>query len=291
MGLPTQVHKYGVIMKEFVEVIFRSERIGYFINSKNLEILPDAKVVVKVERGEDIGRIINCALGNEELEKEFENNKIEKILRIATEEDFKQLEAVKKKEEEAKKRFLEIVVKYPFEMKLLDMVYQLDGNKLTFFFSAEDRIDFREFVRELATEFKTRIELHQSSGREDAKRFGGLGICGKTYCCVSFLKKFNQVTIQMAKDQNLLSNLSKISGPCGRLLCCLLYEEDFYLKKAEEFPEIDEEIMYGNIKMFVEKNDYYNNKIHLVSDESFKRIITLQEYKDIKNKQNEKSHT
>ena len=95
----------------------------------------------------------------------------------------------------------------------------------------------------------------------------------------------------MAKDQNLLSNLSKISGPCGRLLCCLLYEEDFYLKKAEEFPEIDEEIMYGNIKMFVEKNDYYNNKIHLVSDESVKRIISLQEYKDIKNKQNEKSHT
>jgi len=268
-------------MQEYVEIIFRSERTGYFLNTKKLPITPDCKVVVKVERGEDVGRVLNCAIQNKESEEK--KNGSEKILRLATDEDFKQLEAVKKKEEDAIVKFQDMVKKHPFEMKLLDAVYQLDGNKLTFFFSAEGRIDFREFVRELATEFKTRIELHQSSGREDARRLGGLGMCGKSYCCCTFLKKFNQVTIQMVKDQNLISNLSKISGPCGRLLCCLQYEEDFYLKKSEEFPEIDEEINYKGNKMFVQKNDYYNGKIYLYSrDHDVKNeILCLKKYFDI----------
>ncbi|MCK4654389.1 MAG: Tpl protein [Candidatus Cloacimonetes bacterium] len=279
-------------MKEFVEVIFRSERNGFFINSKNLEIAPDTSVIVKVERGEDIGRVLNCSVIDEELEEKFQQNEINKILRIATEEDLKQLENVERKEKEAEEKFIEMLKKQPFEMKLLDTIYQLDGNKLTFFFSADGRIDFRDFVRELATEFKTRIELHQSSGREDARRLGGLGICGKTYCCVSFLRKFNQVTIQMAKDQNLLSNLSKISGPCGRLLCCLHYEEDFYLEKLEDFPAIDDVIIYKNKKMFVGKNDYYNNRINLISEDNERIILTLDEFNKIKDKtKDEKTHS
>jgi len=279
-------------MQEFVEVIFRSERNGFYINSRNLEITPDMRVIVKVERGEDIGRVLNCSVIDEELEEKYQQDEINKILRIATEEDLKQLENVERKEKEAEEKFTEMLKKQPFEMKLLDTIYQLDGNKLTFFFSADGRIDFRDFVRELATEFKTRIELHQSSGREDAKRLGGLGICGKTYCCVSFLRKFNQVTIQMAKDQNLLSNLSKISGPCGRLLCCLHYEEDFYLEKLEEFPAIDDLIIYKNKKMFVEKNDYYNNRINLISEDNERIILTLDEFNKIKDKtKDEKTHS
>jgi cell fate regulator YaaT (PSP1 superfamily) len=277
-------------MQEFVEIKFRSERIGYFVNSKELFIEPDTKVVVRVERGEDIGRVLNCAVQDEELEKKQKEESLGKILRIATDEDFKQLEAVKKKEKDAYTKFQEMVKKHPFDMKLLEAVYQLDGNKLTFFFSAEGRIDFREFVRELATEFKTRIELHQSSGREDAKRLGGLGMCGKTYCCCTFLKKFNQVTIQMVKDQNLISNLSKISGPCGRLLCCLQYEEDFYIKKAGEFPELDEEIIINGNKMYVQKNDYYNNKVYLYSrDKEVKNeVLTLEKFTQQNSQQDEK---
>ncbi len=279
-------------MQEFVEVIFRSERNGFFINSKNLEIAPDTSVIVKVERGEDIGRVLNCSVIDEELEEKFQKNEINKILRITTEEDLKQLENVERKEKEAEEKFTEMLKKQPFEMKLLDTIYQLDGNKLTFFFSADGRIDFRDLVRELAAEFKTRIELHQSSGREDARRLGGLGICGKTYCCVSFLRKFNQVTIQMAKDQNLLSNLSKISGPCGRLLCCLHYEEDFYLEKLEDFPAINDVIIYKNKKMFVEKNDYYNNRINLISEDNERIILTLDEFNKIKDKtKDEKTHS
>ncbi len=279
-------------MHEFVEVVFRSERVGYFINNKQLELSPDLNVVVKVERGEDIGRVSNCAVLDDDLIEKNNQGEINKILRIATEEDLKQLEIVKKKEQKTKAKFLEILEKQPFQMRLLEAIYQLDGNKLTFFFSADGRIDFREFVRELATEFKTRIELHQSSGREDAKRLGGLGICGKMYCCVAFLKRFNQVTIQMAKDQNLLSNLSKISGPCGRLLCCLHYEEDFYLEKSENFPELGEVISYKDQKMYVDKNDYYNNRVNLISENEERIILTLEEFKKAKETgKNGKAHS
>ncbi|HCX73458.1 MAG TPA: Tpl protein [Candidatus Cloacimonas sp.] len=272
-------------MQEFIEVIFRTNRTGYYINDKDLQLEPDMMIVVKVERGEEIGKIVNCSIRNAELEEKMQKRDAQKILRIATEEDMKQLERVKAKEKEAHEKFLKMEEKYPFEMKLLQTVYQLDGNKLTFFFSADGRIDFRDFVRELATEFKTRIELHQTSGREDARRLGGIGPCGKPYCCVTFLKKFNQVSIKMAKDQNLLGNLSKISGPCGRLLCCLHYEEDFYLKKALKFPEIGEEIFYNNKVMRVNKNDYFSDQITLETPERENYIITLKEYQKTKDKQ------
>jgi len=269
-------------MQEFIEVVFRSKRIGYFYNPKNLELAPDTDVVVKVERGEDIGKVINCSIFSEELENKFNKNEIGKVFRIATEEDYKQLDRVYKKEKEVTEKFQKLMDKYPFEMKHQDTYYQLDGNKLTFFFSADGRVDFRDFVRELATEFKTRIELHQTTGREDAKRYGGLGICGRPFCCVSWLKKFNQVSIQMAKDQNLLSNLSKISGSCGRLLCCLQYEEDFYLERATQFPKINSRIILNGETRIVLKNDYYNNKIYLSSEDKQTTIISLTEYKSLK---------
>lgn len=272
-------------MQELIEVLFRTDRTGYYINEKNLSLQPDMMVVVKAERGEEIGKIVNCAVHNVELEEKHKKNGFNIIQRIATEEDMKQLQRVKNKEKEAHEKFIKLEKKYPFEMKLLQTVYQLDGNKLTFFFSADGRIDFRDFVCELATEFKTRIELHQTSGREHARRLGGIGPCGKPYCCVIFLKRFNQVSIKMAKDQNLLGNLSKISGPCGRLLCCLHYEEDFYLKKAQKFPEIGEEIYYNNTLMHVNKNDYFSDQITLETPDRKNYIITLKEYQRIKEKQ------
>ncbi|MCD6176568.1 MAG: Tpl protein [Candidatus Cloacimonetes bacterium] len=278
-------------MQEYIKVVFRTGREGYYLNNKEYKIEPDINVIVKVERGEDIALIVNCAVESEQIYNKIDENEVTSIKRIATEADTKQLDIVKKKELETKKKFIEMLKKQPFTMKLLQTVYQLDGNKLTFFFSADGRIDFRDFVRELASEFKTRIELHQTSGREDARRLGGLGMCGKTYCCVTFLRKFNQVTIQMAKDQNLLSNLSKISGPCGRLLCCLHYEEDFYLKKSEEFPELGQIVKFKEQKMYVEKNDYYNNRINLIGDDHERFVVTLEEFKKIVNQQNDKKYS
>ncbi len=278
-------------MQEYIKVIFRTGREGYYLNNKEYNIEPDIYVIVGVERGEDIGQIANCAMQLDQIEKKPDEKEITSIKRIATEADIKQLEVVKKKERESEKKFLEMLKKHPFTMKLLQTIYQLDGNKLTFFFSADGRIDFRDFVRELASEFKTRIELHQTSGREDARRLGGLGMCGKTYCCVTFLKKFNQVTIQMAKDQNLLSNLSKISGPCGRLLCCLHYEEEFYLKKSEDFPELGQVVRFKKQKMYVEKNDYYNNRINLIAENHERFIVTLEEFKKIDQKEDDKKRS
>ena len=281
----------GVKMQEYIKVIFRTGREGFYLNNKEYKIEPDMYVIVGVERGEDIGQITNCAILLDQIEKKPDEKEITSIKRIATEADTKQLEIVKKKEQESEKKFLEMLKKHPFTMKLLQTIYQLDGNKLTFFFSADGRIDFRDFVRELASEFKTRIELHQTSGREDARRLGGLGMCGKTYCCVTFLKKFNQVTIQMAKDQNLLSNLSKISGPCGRLLCCLHYEEEFYLKKSEDFPELGQVVRFKEQKMYVEKNDYYNNRIYLIGEDHERFVVTLEEFRKIEQKEDDKKRS
>ncbi|MBC8385751.1 MAG: Tpl protein [Candidatus Cloacimonetes bacterium] len=269
---------------EIVEVLFRTERIGYACNSDSIALEPEMMIIVRVERGEDIAKVTNCAVISEELETQYNKGEIGKIFRVVTEEDKKQLERVVQREKEAENKYLELIKKYPFDMKLIDTIYQFDGNKLTFFFSAEGRIDFREFVRELANEFKTRIELHQSSGREDARRYGGLGMCGKTYCCVSWLKKFNQVSIQMAKEQNLLSNLSKISGSCGRLLCCLHYEDCFYKERIVEFPSVGEELIINQKKMRVEKNDFLLNKIFLKAEDKISKIISLEDYKSLKKK-------
>jgi cell fate regulator YaaT (PSP1 superfamily) len=269
-------------MQNIVEIEYRSGNSGYCINIHNLDIKPEMRVIVNAERGEDIVKVVSSSVKNENVE---ESGKIEtNILRIATQEDFEKLTHVIESEDEAVKKFNELLVKYPFEMKLIDTVYQFDGNKLTFFFTADGRVDFRMFVRELASYFRTRIELHQTSGRDQAKRLGGIGMCGHEYCCSTFLRKFNQVTIKMAKDQNLSSNLSKISGPCGRLLCCLNYEENSYLEEHKGFPEVGDRIKYNKNEMYVYKIDYFNKKIHLTDDDRNFQILDLEQYKSLSKK-------
>jgi|SRR5690554_729407 cell fate regulator YaaT (PSP1 superfamily) len=269
-------------MNHYVEVEFRSGKLGYFTNPNNIEIEPDQLVIVEVERGYDIATVIHSSISSPELDNLYNNNKILKIIKIVQDDESKQLRIVKEKEVSAAEKFNSLLPKYPFEMKLIETIYQFDGNKLTFFFTADSRIDFRDFVRELATVFKTRIELHQSTGRDEAKRISGIGMCGYKYCCASFLKRFNQVTIKMVRDQNLSGNLSKISGPCGRLLCCLHYEEDYYVESAREFPEIGEMVEYNKTRYFVYKNDYYNRTVHLSNDDQLIEIVPLDQYKDIK---------
>lgn len=269
-------------MYEYVEVEFRSGRLGYYLCAEHLAISPETILIVEVERGYDIAKVVHCSMRSGQLDEMKDSIEKHKIIRVATEEDFKKLEEIVKKEEHAEDKFLEMMDKYPFQMKLIEVVYQFDENKLTFFFTAETRIDFRDFVRELATYFKTRIELHQSTGRDVAKRISGIGMCGYKYCCSSHLKRFNQVTVQMVKDQNLSGSLSKISGPCGRLLCCLQYEEDYYAESSKVFPVVGEEVSYKNTTMYVYKNDYYNNNVHLSTSEGIIEMVSLQEYDKIK---------
>lgn len=269
-------------MQDFIEVEFRSGRLGYYINTHNLEILPDDMVIVEVERGEDIAQVIHLSISNPELEAQFGSGKILTIKRVASEEELQRLQNVVQEEEKAAATFVDILKNYAFEMKLIEAIYQFDGNKLTFFFTADGRIDFRLLVRELATIFKTRIELHQTTGRDEAKRLGGFGMCGNQYCCGSFLKRFNQVTIKMAKDQNLAGNLSKISGPCGRLLCCLNFEEDFYLEEAKGFPIIGTCVSHDKKKMLVYKIDVINKKVHLATEDHEIAELNLEEFNKLK---------
>ncbi len=267
-------------MHDFVEVEFRSGRTGYFINPRGVELGPDELAIVEVERGEDIAYVVHSSLQSEELEEQLNNHKILKIIRKATEQDGQRLEDTIRREKEAELQFVELLKTQPFEMKLIEAIFQIDGNKVTFFFTSDGRVDFRNFVRELASRFRTRIELHQTSGRDEAKRLGGYGLCGYRYCCTSFLKKFNQVTIKMAKDQNLSNNLSKVSGPCGRLLCCLHFEENLYTERSKGFPELATEVRYNEQEMYVVKNDYYNKKVHLSTNDQQLIVVDIDTYID-----------
>ncbi|MBP9038655.1 MAG: Tpl protein [Candidatus Syntrophosphaera sp.] len=256
------------ISPEYLEVIFRTGRLGYYQNNSHLPLKPDDLIIVEVDRGEDIAQVIHLSVTDEEVLAQIPQTPNPfKIKRIATEEDIEKLHHLPEEEEKAAQIFGEILKRYSFDMKLIDTVYQFDGNKITFFFTAEGRIDFRVFVRELANVFRTRIELHQTTGRDEARRMGGFGMCGLPYCCGNFLKHFNQVTIKMARDQNLVGNLAKISGPCGRLLCCLNFEEDFYMEEGKLLPVPGTCVEYEGIKMFVLKTDPLNKKILLSDDD------------------------
>lgn len=253
---------------EYLEVIFRTGRLGYYQNNSHLPLKPDDLIIVEVDRGEDIAQVIHLSVTDEEVLAQIPQTPNPfKIKRIATEEDIDKLHHLPEEEEKAAQIFGEILKRYSFDMKLIDTVYQFDGNKITFFFTAEGRIDFRVFVRELANVFRTRIELHQTTGRDEARRMGGFGMCGLPYCCGNFLKHFNQVTIKMARDQNLVGNLAKISGPCGRLLCCLNFEEDFYMEEGKLLPVPGTCVEYQGSKMFVLKTDPLNKKILLSDDD------------------------
>lgn len=265
-------------MQEYIEVEYRTGRTGYYQNPDNLPLQPEDLIIVEVERGEDIAQIVHMAALREAKDIPDASGRIFKISRSASEGDLEKLRNIDYEENKAAITFNDILLRYPFEMKLIETVYQFDGNKLTFFFTADGRIDFRTFVRELATVFRTRIELHQTTGRDEAKRLGGFGMCGNQYCCSSFLKRFNQVTIKMAKDQNLTGNLSKISGPCGRLLCCLNFEEDFYMEASKEYPIIGTCVYYQDQKAMVLRIDVLAKKIFLSREDQGMSDLSLEEF-------------
>ena len=262
-------------MQDYIEVEFRTGRLGYYQYSAQLPIDPEDLIIVEVERGEDIAQVVHLSASKDESAvMAAPSGRTYRIKRVASQDDIEKMRNLPLEEAKAATTFAEILARYPFKMKLIETVYQFDGNKLTFFFTAEGRIDFRVFVRELATVFRTRIELHQTTGRDEARRLGGFGMCGIQYCCGNFLKRFNQVTIKMAKDQNLAGNLAKISGPCGRLRCCLNVEGDFYVEEGRGFPLPGTCVNYKDRRMYVFKTDVLNRRVHLSDDDQ--AIIELE---------------
>ena len=222
-------------MKKIVGVRFKKPGKIYFFDPENLEINMGDKVIVETAMGEEFGEVV---ISNRELPDEKITNPLKKVVRIANKQDIKNMEYYKSKEPEALKICEEKVKKHKLDMHLTDVEYKFDGSKILFYFTADGRIDFRELVKELASVFKTRIELRQIGVRDEVRRIGGNGVCGRELCCCSFLGNFETVSIKMAKEQNISLNPSKISGNCGRLMCCLKYEQEAYEEKINRLPKI-----------------------------------------------------
>ena len=222
-------------MKVLVGIRFKKPGKVYFFDPGNIHVHLKTKVIVETALGEELGEVV---VKKKMLPNTTLNTPLKKIIRIANYKDIKHYEENKKKEEEAFKICEEKIKKLKLEMHLTDVEYSFDNTKLLFYFTADGRVDFRELVKELAAIFKTRIELRQIGVRDEVRRIGGNGVCGRELCCCSFLNNFETVSIKMAKEQNMSLNPSKISGNCGRLMCCLKYEQDVYEEKLSHLPKI-----------------------------------------------------
>lgn len=222
-------------MKNIVGIRFRKLGKIYFFNPQYLMLKKDELVIVDTEDGEEIGRV---AIPNRTLDEAKIPKDLKKILRIAGEKDIKHYEDCQKKEKEAFEYCNKKIKAYDLKMNLTDVEFKFNNSKVLFYFTADGRIDFRELVKDLAAVYKTRIELRQIGVRDEIKRLGGNGVCGRQLCCCSFLSNFETVSIKMAKDQSLSLNPSKISGNCGRLMCCLKYEDEVYQEKLKRMPHV-----------------------------------------------------
>ena len=221
-------------MVEIIGVRFKSGGKQYYFDPAGLEVQPGQGVIVETSRGLEYGE---CAQGNTQVEEETVVQPLRPLVRIATEEDEKTVEKNREKEAKAFQICQEKIAANGLEMKLVEAEYSFEGNKVLFFFTAEGRVDFRALVKDLASTIHARIELRQIGVRDEAKMLGGLGICGRPFCCAQFLDEFQPVSIKMAKTQNLSLNPTKISGTCGRLMCCLKYEQEAYEDLVKHTPK------------------------------------------------------
>ncbi len=273
-------------MKTVAGIRFRKPGKIYYFDKGNLELEVGTKVIVDTSKGDEYGEVI---IPEKQVEDSEVAEPLKKIIRISTPKDEKIRKEFKAKERPAYKTCLEKIAKHGLDMKLIDVEYKFNGSKVIFYFTADGRIDFRELVKDLASVFRTRIELRQIGVRDEVKRIGGFGVCGRELCCCSHLGNFETVSIKMAKEQNISLNPSKISGNCGRLMCCLKYEEDVYLEKLKKLPGIGSivkteegkgeviniETLKENLRVkYTDKEGNTHFKTHNVDDvEIIKRVI------------------
>jgi cell fate regulator YaaT (PSP1 superfamily) len=263
---------------ELVEVRFKCQRRAVFRNTSDLPLRLGDFVVVKVDRGEDLGVIARKGAHIDTEGAETED--LLPVLRLAGEDDLKNFNELKAKEKEAYDICLDKIQYRRLRMKLVDVEYQFDKNKIIFYFTAEKRVDFRELVKDLAAVFRTRIEMCQIGVREEAQRFGGYGSCGRPLCCMKFLMNFEPVTLKMAKEQYLAPNPSKISGLCGRLMCCLAYEKEFYDEIARRFPQVGQQVATASGEGVVTRIDPFNEYIWVSDEEGIERKYSMEEFQE-----------
>lgn len=270
-------------MTRVIGVRFRPAGKIYFFAPGKLDIKTGDKVIVETARGVEFGSVVT---GPKDVDDDKITPPLKPVIRIATAEDVKKEEKNREKEKEAFNICLEKIRKHGLEMKLIDAEYTFDNNKVLFYFTADGRIDFRELVKDLASVFRTRIELRQIGVRDETKILGGIGICGRPLCCHSHLSEFVPVSIKMAKEQNLSLNPTKISGVCGRLMCCLKHEEETYEYLNKKLPNVGDfvttddglkgevhsvNVLRQTVKVLVEENDEKEIKDYKVEQLKFKK--------------------
>ena len=249
-------------MIQVIGVRFRDNGKIYYFSSDNFEVEVGNNVIVETARGVEFGKVV---LGKREVKEEKIVSTLKPVIRIATAEDEEIQRNNKKKSKEAFAICLEKIQKHDLDMKLIDCEYTFDNNKVLFYFTADGRIDFRELVKDLASVFKTRIELRQIGVRDETKIMGGIGICGRSLCCNTFLSEFIPVSIKMAKEQNLSLNPTKISGVCGRLMCCLKNEQDTYEYLNSKLPNVGDEVgIIGGGKGIVQSVNVLRQRVKLI---------------------------
>ena len=232
-------------METVIGVRFRSAGKMYYFSPGDIPVTVGSHVIVETARGREFGSVI---FGPLEMPSEKVSQNLKKIVRLATEEDEQKAEKNREREKEALKICHEKILHHKLEMKLIDAEYTFDNNKLMFYFTADGRVDFRDLVKDLAAVFRTRIELRQIGVRDETKILGGYGICGRELCCRAYLSDFAPVSIKMAKEQNLSLNPTKISGVCGRLMCCLKNEEETYEDLNTRLPKLGDTVTTKNGK-------------------------------------------
>lgn len=226
-------------MTKVVGVKFRNTGKTYFFDPQDFSIAQGDYVIVETARGIEFGKVY---LGITDMKNEDISKPLKPVIRIANEEDHKQHLENESRRDETMTICQELIQKRNLDMKLVDVEFTISGNKVIFYFTADGRVDFRELVKDLASVFHMRIELRQVGSRDEAKMLGGIGNCGKSLCCTTWLSDFQPVSIKMAKNQNLSLNPTKISGVCGRLMCCLKYENDLYIKLRDGIPDNGEKV-------------------------------------------------
>lgn len=268
-------------MKKVIGVRFAKTGKLYYMDPLDCDVKVGDKIVANSERGQEIGRVVTLK-SVEEFEKLEYKEKVDRIERVATKQDIERQKQLNEEAKEAMETCKKLAKKYKLDMKFIHTEYTLDKSKLICYFVAEERVDFREIVKELANEYRVRIELRQVGPRDEVKAFANVGTCGKEVCCRTFLPDFETVTIKMAKEQGLQINMQKLSGNCGRFKCCLKYEEEVYKEKLKNLPKVNEMVRYEGELCKVVSLDILNEKVRLkIGPQGEERFETV-EVRDIK---------
>lgn len=266
-------------MVEIIGVKFKEAGKVYYFDPLDEKLECGDRVIVETARGVECGDV---ALANRMVEDDKVVSPLKPIIRVATDEDIDQIEINKQKQTEAFDICLKKIQKHNLKMRLVDVEYTFDGNKILFYFTADGRVDFRDLVKDLASVFRTRIELRQIGVRDEAKMLGGLGICGKEFCCSTFLGDFQPVSIKMAKEQGLSLNPTKISGTCGRLMCCLKYEQDVYEELIKMMPKVGAYVKIGRDGGTITNVDLFSGKITVSMDNHQEIAPRIVHYKEVR---------